>query len=90
VTRSKARVLPGRGDQGAGRRRAGAGGSKPGLEEQALARDTRWSNQATVMERIFGGSADMAMTLLGSRRWSRRLDSMNESHPEAVEELVPS
>ncbi len=85
----KARALPGVETQGAGVWRAGAVDSA-GLEEQALAAGYSVVDQTTVIGTHLGELIRRhAHELLGRQEVKRLLDSMNESHPKLVEELVP-
>ena len=62
----------------------------PGLEEQALAGGYSVVDQTTVIGTHLGELIRRhAHELLGRQEVKRLLDSMNESHPKLVEELVP-
>jgi flagellar biosynthesis protein FlhA len=62
----------------------------PGLEEQALAAGYSVVDQTTVIATHVGELIRRnAQELLGRQEVKRLLDSMNESHPKLVEELVP-
>jgi flagellar biosynthesis protein FlhA len=62
----------------------------PGLEEQALAAGYSVVDQTTVIGTHLGELIRRhAHELLGRQEVKRLLDSMNESHPKLVEELVP-
>jgi len=62
----------------------------PGLEEQALAEGYSVVDQTTVIGTHLGELIRRhAYELLGRQEVKRLLDSMNESHPKLVEELVP-
>ncbi len=63
---------------------------QPGLEEQALASGYSVVDQTTVIGTHLGELIRRhAHELLGRQEVKRLLDSMNESHPKLVEELVP-
>jgi len=63
---------------------------QPGLEEQALAAGYSVVDQTTVIGTHLGELIRRhAHELLGRQEVKRLLDSMNESHPKLVEELVP-
>ena len=63
---------------------------KPGDEEQALAAGYSVVDQTTVMGTHLGELIRRhAQELLGRQEVKRLLDSMNETHPKLVEELVP-
>ncbi|MCU1225814.1 MAG: flagellar biosynthesis protein FlhA [Edaphobacter sp.] len=63
---------------------------QPGLEEQALAGGYSVVDQTTVIGTHLGELIRRhAHELLGRQEVKRLLDSMNESHPKLVEELVP-
>src|SRR5580704_10149539 len=63
---------------------------QPGLEEQALAAGYSVVDQTTVIGTHLGELIRRhAYELLGRQEIKRLLDSMNESHPKLVEELVP-
>jgi flagellar biosynthesis protein FlhA len=63
---------------------------QPGLEEQALAAGYSVVDQTTVIGTHLGELIRRyAHELLGRQEVKRLLDSMNESHPRLVEELVP-
>jgi flagellar biosynthesis protein FlhA len=63
---------------------------QPGLEEQALAAGYSVVDQTTVIGTHLGELIRRhAHDLLGRQEVKRLLDSMNESHPKLVEELVP-
>ncbi len=63
---------------------------QPGLEEQALAAGSSVVDQTTVIGTHLGELIRRhAHELLGRQEVKRLLDSMNESHPKLVEELVP-
>jgi flagellar biosynthesis protein FlhA len=85
----KARVLP-----GAETREPAFGVQarwiQPGLGEQALAAGYSVVDQTTVIATHLGELIRRhAHELLGRQEVKRLLDSMNESHPKLVEELVP-
>ena len=62
----------------------------PGLEEQALAAGYSVVDQTTVIATHIGELIRRhAQDLLGRQEVKRLLDTMNESHPKLVEELVP-
>ena len=62
----------------------------PGLEEQALAAGYSVVDQTTVIATHVGELIRRnAQELLGRQEVKRLLDTMNESHPKLVEELVP-
>jgi flagellar biosynthesis protein FlhA len=62
----------------------------PGLEEQALAAGYSVVDQTTVIATHIGELIRRnAQELLGRHEVKRLLDTMNESHPKLVEELVP-
>lgn len=62
----------------------------PGLEDQALAAGYSVVDQATVIATHVGELIRRnAHELLGRHEVKRLLDTMNESHPKLVEELVP-
>ena len=62
----------------------------PGLEEQALAAGYSVVDQTTVIATHIGELIRKhAQELLGRHEVKRLLDTMNESHPKLVEELVP-
>jgi flagellar biosynthesis protein FlhA len=62
----------------------------PGLEEQALAAGYSVVDQTTVIATHVGELIRKhAQELLGRQEVKRLLDTMNESHPKLVEELVP-
>jgi len=62
----------------------------PGLEEQALAAGYSVVDQTTVIATHIGELIRRhAQELLGRQEVKRLLDTMNESHPKLVEELVP-
>jgi flagellar biosynthesis protein FlhA len=62
----------------------------PGLEEQALAAGYSVVDQTTVIATHVGELIRRhAPELLGRQEVKRLLDTMNESHPKLVEELVP-
>jgi flagellar biosynthesis protein FlhA len=62
----------------------------PGLEEQALAAGYSVVDQTTVIGTHLGELIRRhAQELLGRQEVKRLLDTMNESHPKLVEELVP-
>jgi flagellar biosynthesis protein FlhA len=62
----------------------------PGLEEQALAAGYSVVDQTTVIATHVGELIRKhAQELLGRNEVKRLLDTMNESHPKLVEELVP-
>ena len=86
---SEGACFAGRGDAGAGVWRAGAVDSA-GLEEQALAAGYSVVDQTTVIGTHLGELIRRhAHELLGRQEVKRLLDSMNETHPKLVEELVP-
>jgi flagellar biosynthesis protein FlhA len=63
---------------------------QPGLEEQALASGYSVVDQTTVIGTHLGELIRRhAHELLGRQEVKRLLDSMNETHPKLVEELVP-
>jgi flagellar biosynthesis protein FlhA len=63
---------------------------QPGLEEQALAGGYSVVDQTTVIGTHLGELIRRhAHELLGRQEVKRLLDSMNETHPKLVEELVP-
>jgi flagellar biosynthesis protein FlhA len=63
---------------------------QPGLEEQALAAGYSVVDQTTVIGTHLGELIRRhGHELLGRQEVKRLLDSMNESHPKLVEELVP-
>lgn len=63
---------------------------QPGLEDQALASGYSVVDQTTVIATHLGEVIRRhAHELLGRQETKRLLDSMNESHPKLVEELVP-
>jgi flagellar biosynthesis protein FlhA len=63
---------------------------QPGLEEQALAAGYSVVDQTTVIGTHLGELIRRhAHELLGRQEVKRLLDSMSESHPKLVEELVP-
>jgi flagellar biosynthesis protein FlhA len=63
---------------------------QPGLEESALAAGYSVVDQTTVIGTHLGELIRRhAHELLGRQEVKRLLDSMNESHPKLVEELVP-
>lgn len=63
---------------------------QPGLEEQALAAGYSVVDQTAVIGTHLGELIRRhAHELLGRQEVKRLLDSMNESHPKLVEELVP-
>jgi flagellar biosynthesis protein FlhA len=63
---------------------------QPGLEEQALASGYSVVDQTTVIGTHLGELIRRhAHELLGRQEVKRLLDSMNESYPKLVEELVP-
>jgi flagellar biosynthesis protein FlhA len=63
---------------------------QPGLEEQALASGYSVVDQTTVIGTHLGELIRRhAHKLLGRQEVKRLLDSMNETHPKLVEELVP-
>jgi flagellar biosynthesis protein FlhA len=63
---------------------------QPGLEEQALAAGYSVVDQTTVVGTHLGELIRRhAHELLGRHEVKRLLDSMNDSHPKLVEELVP-
>lgn len=63
---------------------------QPGLEEQALAAGYSVVDQTTVIGTHLGELIRRhAHELLGRQEVKRLLDSINESHPKLVEELVP-
>jgi flagellar biosynthesis protein FlhA len=63
---------------------------QPGLEEQALASGYSVVDQTTVIGTHLGELIRRhAHELLGRQEVKRLLDSINESHPKLVEELVP-
>jgi flagellar biosynthesis protein FlhA len=63
---------------------------QPGLEESALAAGYSVVDQTTVIGTHLGELVRRhAHELLGRQEVKRLLDSMNESHPKLVEELVP-
>jgi flagellar biosynthesis protein FlhA len=63
---------------------------QPGLEERALAAGYSVVDQTTVIGTHLGELIRRhAHELLGRQEVKRLLDSMNESHPKLVEELVP-
>jgi flagellar biosynthesis protein FlhA len=63
---------------------------QPGLEEQALAAGYSVVDQTTVIGTHLGELIRRhAHELLGRQEVKRLLDSMNETHPKLVEELVP-
>jgi flagellar biosynthesis protein FlhA len=63
---------------------------QPGLEEQALAAGYSVVDQTTVIGTHLGELIRRhAHELLGRQEVKRLLDSMNDSHPKLVEELVP-
>ncbi len=63
---------------------------QPGLEESALAAGYSVIDQTTVIGTHLGELIRRhAHELLGRQEVKRLLDSMNESHPKLVEELVP-
>jgi flagellar biosynthesis protein FlhA len=63
---------------------------KPGLEEQALAAGYSVVDQTTVIGTHLGELIRRhAQELLGRQEVKRLLDTMNESHPKLVDELVP-
>jgi flagellar biosynthesis protein FlhA len=63
---------------------------QPGLEEQALAAGYSVVDQTTVIGTHLGELIRRyAHELLGRQEVKRLLDSLNESHPKLVEELVP-
>ncbi len=63
---------------------------QPGLEEQALAAGYSVVDQTTVIGTHLGELIRRhAHELLGRQEVKRLLDTMNESHPKLVEELVP-
>jgi flagellar biosynthesis protein FlhA len=62
----------------------------PGLEEQALAAGYSVVDQTTVIGTHLGELIRRnAQSLLGRQEVKRLLDTMNETHPKLVEELVP-
>ena len=63
---------------------------QPGLEDQALASGYSVVDQTTVIATHLGEMIRRyAHELLGRQETKRLLDSMNETHPKLVEELVP-
>jgi len=63
---------------------------QPGLEDQALAAGYSVVDQTTVIGTHLGELIRKhAQELLGRQEVKRLLDSMNETHPKLVEELVP-
>ena len=63
---------------------------QPGLEDQALAAGYSVVDQTTVIATHLGELIRKhAHELLGRQEVKRLLDSMNETHPKLVEELVP-
>jgi len=63
---------------------------QPGLEDQALASGYSVVDQTTVIATHLGEIIRRhAHELLGRQETKRLLDSMNETHPKLVEELVP-
>src|SRR5260370_35133397 len=63
---------------------------QPGLEESALAAGYSVVDQTTVIGTHLGELIRRhAHELLGRQEVKRLLDSLNESHPKLVEELVP-
>lgn len=63
---------------------------QPGLEEQALAAGYSVVDQTTVIGTHLGELIRRhAHELLGRQEVKRLLDSINESHPKLIEELVP-
>ena len=63
---------------------------QPGLEDQALAAGYSVVDQTTVIATHLGELIRKhAHELLGRNETKRLLDSMNDSHPKLVEELVP-
>jgi flagellar biosynthesis protein FlhA len=63
---------------------------QPGLEEQALAAGYSVVDQTTVIGTHLGEIIRRhAHELLGRHEVKRLLDSLNESHPKLVEELIP-
>ena len=90
VDRGPAAAAARAGDAGARLRRSGALDSSRPLEDEALAAGYSVVDQGTVIgTHLAELIRKHAQELLGRGETKRLLDSLNESHPKLVEELVP-